>query len=365
MDKLKNIDDFWLCLGRANKHRTATLQKIYAQNYTHDKLSRLKETDLVSIGIPAKEARSIIETIESSDINKIKNELANNHIKYSFIYSADYPRLLKEISCPPFILYYKGNLEIASSQLAIAVVGSRKTTEYGQNVTRDIVSDLARIGTVIVSGMALGVDSIAHNAALDARGQTIAVLGCGLDQVYPSSNLGLSKKILDQGGLIISEYPFGTPPLKPNFPARNRIISGLSNGLLVAEAAIGSGSLITANFALEQNRDIFAIPGSIYSFGSQGTNNLIKNGARLVSAADDIFDEYGIYEKVATEKIAIVADNPTEEKILSILSREPLHIDVITKDTGLSGPTVSSALTIMEITGKVKHLGGQCYRINY
>ncbi|KKW18658.1 MAG: protecting protein DprA protein, partial [Parcubacteria group bacterium GW2011_GWB1_50_9] len=209
---------------------------------------------------------------------------------------SDYPLLLAQIPNPPFILYGTGRATLFESQIPLGVVGSRKPTSYGIQATETITETLARAGACIISGLALGIDAIAHRTAVEAGGATIAVLGSGIDNesLYPPSNQGLARRITESGGAVISEYPPGTPALKEHFPARNRIISGLSKGILVVEAQEKSGALITARFALEQNRDVFAVPGSIFSLSSKGTNALIQEGAKLVSCGEDILKEYGI-----------------------------------------------------------------------
>ncbi len=274
-----------------------------------------------------------------------------------------YPKILKEIYNPPALLYYKG-LFSDDEEFSLAVVGTRKMTSYGQQITPEIISDLSKNGLTIVSGMALGIDALAHETALKNNGRTIAVLGSGLDSqnIYPAHNRYLAQKIVEQGGLVISEYPLGMLPLKYNFPARNRIISGLSLGTLVVEAGESSGALITAKCALEQNREVFAIPGSIYNQNSIGTNNLIKLGARPVSSANDILESLNLSQ--ATNFIAnqkIVPETKEEEVLLQFLSKEPIHVDNLVQKSKLGTATVNSTLTMMEMKGKVKNLGNMNY----
>ena len=285
--------------------------------------------------------------------------------KVSVITIADekYPKLLKEIYSPPPLIYYRGELP-KDEDFLLAIVGTRKFSQYGKQVTEMITADLAQNKITIVSGLALGIDSIAHNTTLEVNGKTIAVLGCGIEKtnIYPSSNRFLAEKLIQQGGCIISEHPIGTPPLKQHFPRRNRLISGLSLGTLVIEAPEKSGALITARNSLEQDREVFAVPGNITSTNSQGVNSLIKMGAHLVSNAEDILDVLNL--KQATEYLEaseIVPDSKEEAQILEHLTREPIHVDELTRLTNLSVQVINSTLTLMEMKGRVKHLGGMKY----
>ena len=283
-------------------------------------------------------------------------------IKIMTIKEDGYPKLLKETDSAPALLYYKG--EIKKDEFTITIVGPRKVSTYGQQVAAQLARELSQTGITIVSGMALGVDGIAHRECLKLGNRTLAILGGGIDtrSIYPPSNSQIAEEIM-QNGAVISEYPIGTPPLKQHFPARNRILSGLSLGVLVVEAAERSGTLITARFALEQNREVFAIPGSIYSKTSEGTNNLIKLGAKLVCRAEDILEELNL-ESVAEIKKAreIIPDNEEEKIILENLSPdEPIQIDKLAKVIEMNTSALSSLLTLMEIKGKVKNVGGMRY----
>jgi len=269
----------------------------------------------------------------------------------------DYPAILKEIHDPPKELYIKGEIT-NQDKVAVGVVGTRKFTPYGKQVAFDIVGKLARMGITIVSGLARGIDTFAHQAALEANGRTIAVLGSGLDKAsfFPPPNYYLGEKISQQGA-VISEYPPGTRGTFFTFPQRNRIISGLSLGVIVIEAPEESGALITAALALEQNREVFAIPGSIYEKNSIGTNRLIKLGAKLVTDVDDILEELNLSHLLTTEKKKVKPDNKEEEVILSILSAQPIHIDEVIKKSGLSAGIVNSTLMILELKKAVRNLG--------
>jgi len=273
------------------------------------------------------------------------------------ILDEDYPKNLKEIFTPPVVLYVRGGLK-PEDEFAIAVVGARKATDYGKRATKEITEGIAEAGLTIVSGLALGLDAEAHKAAISKKARTIAVLANGLDQIYPPTNKSIADKILENGA-IISEQPIGMPALKQNFPARNRIISGLSLGVLITEAGEHSGTLHTASFAIEQNRQIYAVPGPIYNPLSHGPNNLIKSGAKPVSCANDILEDLGI----ETKAVIVRPETQDEEMIFAILEAENLHIDEITKRTEKESAEISKILTMMEIKNKVKHLGGMVYTL--
>jgi len=272
----------------------------------------------------------------------------------------DYPSRLKEIYDYPPVLYVRGSL-LPEDEWCLAVVGTRRATVYGRQVTEEMVADLAQSRITIVSGLAKGVDTIAHQSALDTGGRSIAVFACGLDIVYPAENANLARRIMQQGALI-SEYPLGTRPRAENFPRRNRIMSGLSLGVLVVEAGETSGAMITARLALEQNREVFAIPGSILSPASRGTNHLIQEGAKLVSNYTDILEELNL--TAVTHQIElkeVIPSSDTEALLLKQLSAEPTHIDEVCRSSCLSTSTVSSTLTMMELKGLVKQVGTMNY----
>jgi len=272
----------------------------------------------------------------------------------------EYPARLKEIYDYPPLIYIRGSL-LPEDEWCLAVVGTRRDTVYGRQVTEEIVADLARSRITIVSGLAKGIDSIAHRAALEAGGRSIAVFACGLDSVYPAENLELARNIMQHGALI-SEYPLGTRPKADNFPRRNRIMSGLSLGVLVVEAGETSGAMITAHLALEQDREVFAIPGSILSPASQGTNQLIQEGAKLVCDYTDILEELNLMTVAhQIEMKELIPPSETESLLLKQLSAEPTHIDEVCRGSGLPMSTVSSTLAMMELKGMVKQMGAMNY----
>jgi DNA processing protein len=276
----------------------------------------------------------------------------------------DYPMRLKDIYDPPALLYVRGELR-REDELAIAIVGSRKTSPYGRWFTEKIGQDLARHGVTVVSGMARGIDSVAHMGALQGGGRTIAVLGCGVDVIYPSENRNLFHQIIEHGA-VLSEFPMGSPPEGGHFPRRNRIISGLSIGVVIVQASAESGSLITAGYALEQGREVFAVPGNVGAEGSRGTNQLIKEGAKLVESTEDILEE--ILPQWKREKGTLpkaeapVPDLSEEEKVLyRLLGESPLHIDAIIRESQLDPGRVSSLLLNLELKELVSQWPGKCF----
>lgn len=272
----------------------------------------------------------------------------------------DYPARLKEIYDYPPVLYVRGTL-LPQDEWCLAVVGTRRATIYGKQVTEEIVTDLAQNKITIVSGLAKGIDTIAHRSALAAGGRSFAVFACGLDTVYPAENASLARDIIGNGALI-SEYPLGTKPRAENFPRRNRILSGLSLGVLVVEAGESSGALITARMALEQNREVFAIPGSILSPVSRGTNHLIQDGAKLVRDYSNVLEELNLTTVVRQMEIReILPESETEAIIMKLLSTEPIHIDEVCRSSNLPAAIVSSTLAMMELKGQVKQAGAMNY----
>ncbi len=276
----------------------------------------------------------------------------------------EYPDLLKQIYDPPFCLFVRGIMK--KDEFPIAVVGTRKFTAYGKQVTEELVRDLVAQGMTIVSGLALGIDGIAHDATLQTQGRTVAVLGGGNDDRYiqPRFHFQLAQRIISSGGAVITEYPPGTMPTNYTFPKRNRIIAGMSLGTLVIEAAESSGALITSQCALDTNREVFAVPHNITSPTGIGPNNLIKMGAKPVTNANDILEALNLKNvKQFVENTSILPDSPTEAAILPHLSHNPVHIDFIIKASALPSPTVMSAITLMEMKGKVKNTGGMTYAL--
>lgn len=315
-------------------------------------------SEFTQIGIPSTVVDKLVALRKTFNIDEYLKELERKNINWVTIFDPKYPYLLSQIYDPPTVLYFKGTLNF--TQNTIAVVGTRKITGYGQMVTKEFSEGLAKSGVIVVSGLARGVDTVAHRSTLVVHGITIAVLGGGLDKIFPPENESLAKEIIEKGGAVISEFPPHYPSLPGNFPARNRIISGLSKAVLVTEAALDSGSLITARLALEQGRDVFAVPGPINSSLSSGPIDLIKDGARIATGFKDILDELGISS--STKVIINIQDLKEEEKrVYELLENGSLHIDEIGRNLNLPASQISGLLLKMEISGILKSLGNGIY----
>lgn len=359
MDELK----YWVSLSHFPKFGPVRFKRIKQYFPSIKEAWTASLAELKQAKIEEKIAEEFISVRTTINPDSLMEKLLKENIKIVTIEDKNYPKLLSKIYDPPQLLYYKGHLKTAN-EFTLAVVGSRKYSSYGKQVTEQLVKDLSTNNLTIVSGLALGIDSLAHEAVLDVHGKTIAVLGSGLDRenIYPSQNRYLANKIIASEGIVFSEFPLGSLPLKHHFPQRNRLISGLSLGVLVIEAGFKSGSLITANHALEQNREVFAVPGNIYSPNSAGTNHLIKQGAKLVSSTNDIIETLNLTQIVSyINNKKIIPDSPEEEKILTVLTYEPIHIDDLIYLTKLDTAITNSTLVVMEMKGMVKNLGNMQY----
>lgn len=296
---------------------------------------------------------------------KILEKLNKENAQITTIYDEYYPKKLKQIEGCPYLLYYKGSLEYINN-IAIAVVGSRKATGYGKWVAEKLTKELSQIDVNIVSGLAVGIDTIAHKTALNNDVKTFGVIGCGINVVYPKKNLDLFKQISDNNGAVITEYPFDIQPVAFNFHDRNRIISGLSDGVLVIEAQVKSGTLITAGHAANQGREIFAVPGNIDSLYSKGTNALIKDGAKITVSIDDIIEE--ILELKERVKLKTCIDISTltddELKIINCLKMEKNTIDKMSIETKMDTGQLLSLLTLLEMKGVIIQTTGNKFILN-
>lgn len=321
---------------------------------------RATPAELKQAGLDSGSIRAITTWQPKISLDAELEKLDRYGVKVLTFHDESYPSRLKEIYDYPPLIYVRGSL-LPEDEWCLAVVGTRRATVYGRQVTEEIVADLAQSKITIVSGLAKGIDTVAHQSALEAGGRSIAVFACGLDIVYPGENVNLAQRIMQQGALI-SEYPLGVKPRADNFPRRNRIMSGLSLGVLVVEAGETSGALITAHQALEQNREVFAIPGSILSPASSGTNHLIQEGAKLVHNYTDILEELNLTAVAHQMELKeVIPASDTESMLLKQLSAEPTHIDEVCRSSGLPMPTVSSTLAMMELKGLVKQVGAMNY----
>jgi DNA processing protein len=359
---MNNDIKYWVALSNHPKIGAKTLLKLYKR---FDKMSQVWSAlrqKIVEAGIDTVQVEAILEVVAKINPDREIEKLDKFGIKVLIFPNENYPVLLKEIADPPGILYYRGEI-LPDDDLAIGVVGSRKYTNYGERAVEKLVVPLAREKITIISGLALGIDTLAHRAALASGGRTLAVLGCGLDQIYPSSNIRLADQIIQGRGAVISEFPLGTPAYRGNFPMRNRIIAGLSLGTLVVEGAVDSGSLITARAALDYNREVFAVPGSIFSDTSEGPNRLIQMGAKAVLEAKDILTELNIDQtKLEKEAQIIIPDSQNEEIVLRLLDK-PKLVDELIVESGLASPLVNTTLIMLEMKGVVSNLGGTRYQI--
>ena len=318
------------------------------------------DAELQRAGLDRRSRANLLTVRATYDLDLELARIAESGARVLTWESADYPRLLREIADPPPVLYVKGTIT-EEDAWAVAVVGTRRASPYGREVTRRLTETLARSGITIVSGMARGIDAEAHWSALKAGGRSIAVLGCGIDQVYPPEHRKLAAEIAAHGA-VVSDYPLGTPPEGINFPPRNRIISGLTLGVLVTDAGVRSGALITADFAAEQGRDVFAVPGSILARGCAGTNGLIRDGAHVVLGPEDILEELNL-TMVAEQAEArqVLPSDATEAALLAHMTEEPTHVDELGRQVGLPIAQVTSTLAIMELKGMVRQMGGMKY----
>jgi DNA processing protein len=315
---------------------------------------------LAEAGLSLKLIERIVQAREQVDLQKVWARIESQGIKILTWKDAAYPQRLKEIEQPPPVLYVRGEY-LPDDLYAVAIVGTRRVTPYGRQITEELSSYLASNGITVVSGLARGVDAIAHQTALKAGGRTLAVLGSGVDKIYPPEHRQLAQQMMEQGA-IVSDYAPGTPPDASNFPPRNRIISGLSLAVVVVEAGETSGALITAEFAAEQGREIFAVPGSILAPQSKGTNKLIQKGALPLLSINDLMQALNL-TRMGEHKAArkVIPADETERRVMSILSAEPLHVDEIRNQTELPIEKVSATLALMELKGMVRQVGGMNY----
>lgn len=357
IDELK----YWVAFRRVPSIGRARFQKLLSHFGSMSEAWRASSDALSKAGLESKSVRAISAVRSKVDPDAEIERLQDSGVAAYTWEDEEYPDLLKEIYDLPPVLFVKGKL-LAEDQRGVAVVGTRRATAYGREVTSRLTSDLATSGVTVVSGLARGIDAIAHKTALDAGGRTIAVLANGLDSIYPPEHKALASQVVENGALV-SEHSLGMRPEASHFPRRNRIMSGMTLGTLVVEAPASSGAIWTVRHALEQNREVFCVPGSIFSPASLGTNLLIQEGAKLVLDYRDILEELniaGINEQIPMPALVGPADE-TEKTLLKHITYDPVHIDEVGRQTGLPITTVSSTLAMMELRGLVKQLGGMNY----
>ncbi len=358
MSSNENDLAYWVALARLPKLGPKGFALLRQNFSTMKQAWQANVSEFKKAGLDNNLIQAIIDHRSHTDVAVSWQEIINLKIKIITIADDHYPKLLKEIFSPPPILFAQGQLEILTGQ-CLAIVGSRQASTYGLSMARELASDLARAGLVIISGLAYGIDAAAHQGALEDNGKTAAVMASGLDQIYPSANRKLARDILESGGLCLSEFPPGTPPLKQNFPFRNRIIAGLASGTLIIEAAKNSGALITAKYALDSNREVFALPGLVTNPFSAGSNELLKQGAQLVTEASDILTVFGMQTETSIKR------QPLSPELLALLEKIPYeatHLETLLRQLNKPATLVISGLTLLEIKGYVKEEAGQNFR---
>lgn len=353
---------YWVALGRVPQIGRARIVLLEAYFGKLEDAWRASSTDLQAAGIMGSALSALLAARDSVIPSDELERMEAAGVKALTWHDEAYPPGLKEIFDRPAVLYVRGEIQSADAW-SVAVVGTRRATVYGRQVAEELSEALARNKITVVSGLARGIDSIAHKSALKAGGRTIAALACGLDMVYPPENLRLAQEIAESGALV-SDYAVGTQPRSEFFPRRNRIMVGLSLGVLVVEADIKSGALITARHALDENREVFAVPGSIYSPTCRGTNWLLQAGqAKLVTRIEDVLEELNL--TMASHQIeakeVLQATDDTEASVLRMLSQEPIHIDEVLRGCGLEVSAVSSALAMLELKGMARAVGNMNY----
>ncbi len=379
---MNNIDNIkkWLWLTIKCKISRKKIKGLLETFETIDKIYDAQSSAFDMFHFLSAEEKSILCNKSMQGINDFIKTLSDNNVKIVTIDNIEeYPLLLRQTYDYPYVLYCRGKFLKLNDYVCVAMVGARRASPYGINVAKTLAHDISKSGIIVVSGMAEGIDSASHIGALDAGCPTVAVLGCGINRVYPASNASLMKRIM-QTGMVISEYPPNTEPLKHHFPERNRIISGICHGTVVVEANFNSGSLITAGIAGETNRDVFAVPGNINSLYSKGTNYLIKDGAYVVTSSDDILNQYSqeleniniiknanAQQNSLTNKKSNASDSTLsyeEQLVLSSLGAEPMHVDKLLSITDLDFSKLSEALLSLELSGKIYSQAGNLYTLS-
>lgn len=352
---------YWLALNKIDQVGPVSLKLLYDHFASIEKVWKATAFDLRQVnGLRKGVVDALLKGREQIDLG---DEIARlSGCSVLCLEDETYPANLKNIYAPPPVLYVNGDLN-SSDQKAIAIVGTRQASHYGKKIAEQLAAELAGIGFTIVSGLALGIDTAAHRGAIASHGRTLAVLGSAIDCIYPAENKPLASQVV-QSGALLSEFPLGTEPDRGSFPRRNRIISGLSMGVIVVEGGCDSGAMITANYALEQGREVFAIPGSLNSQQSKGPHSLIKQGAKLIESVDDILDELQLV--LPRQNLRIEAESrpqlnltANEQLVYNLLSTEPLHIDELTQKSALACAEVAGLLMKLELKQAIRQLPGK------
>ncbi len=352
---------YWLGFNYVSGIGPAKIQALLGYFGSLEKAWNATDSQLRDIGFDARAIQSLNETRQNFDLDQYAQRVESSGVSVVTWGSPEYPELLREIPAAPPLVFLRGQLE-PIDRWAVAVVGTRRLTAYGRQVTHDLVAGLVSNGITIISGLARGIDAVAHRTAIEGGGRTIAVMASGIDKIYPPEHRDLAREIVAGHGALVTDYPFGAEPESNHFPARNRLISGLSLGVIVIEAGERSGALITARFALEQNREVFAVPGNIHSPVSVGTNRLIQQGGKLVMRVEDVLEELNL-KMVAEQAVAqiILPETAEEAALIAQLSSQPVHVDELGRLTSMPMSLISSTLTMMELKGMVQQVGGMNY----
>ena len=352
---------YWLGFNYVSGIGPAKIQALLGYFGSLEKAWNATDSQLRDIGFDARAIQSLNETRQNFDLDQYARRVESSGVSVVTWGSPEYPELLREIPAAPPLVFLRGQLE-PIDRWAVAVVGTRRLTAYGRQVTHDLVAGLVSNGITIISGLARGIDAVAHRTAIEGGGRTIAVMASGIDKIYPPEHRDLAREIVAGHGALVTDYPFGAEPESNHFPARNRLISGLSLGVIVIEAGERSGALITARFALEQNREVFAVPGNIHSPVSVGTNRLIQQGGKLVMRVEDVLEELNL-KMVAEQAVAqiMLPETAEEAALIAQLSSQPVHVDELGRLTSMPMSLISSTLTMMELKGMVQQVGGMNY----
>lgn len=351
---------FWVGFSNVSGIGSARIKRLLEHFGSIETAWRASKAELQAAGIPAKTIHALVETRNTLQLERELERLSSLGYRVLTWHDAGYPQQLLEIHNSPPVLYLWGEL-LPIDRWSVAVVGTRRASSYGRLMAEDIANGLGSQGITVVSGLARGIDGIAHRSALEMGGRTLAVLGSGLDQIYPPEHRQLARKIAENGA-VISDYPLGTPPEGTNFPPRNRIIAGLAAATIVVEAGKSSGALITADFGAEQGREVFAVPGNINSPNSVGTNRLIRDGAHPYLGLEDVLQALNL--ELAVQQQAVQQRLPadeTERALLAELSSEPIHIDTLQQQMGEPVAKITAALALLELKGQVRQVGGMHY----